>query len=77
LQEKAETRPLIKKYGWKEYEVTEHDSALMASASDEDRLLYENTYDGRDGLIDCQVCATQFIETFETDACPGCGTEEY
>ena len=36
-------------------------------------LLYD--YDG--DPIECVVCGTEFVETFETEECPGCSAEEY
>ncbi len=45
---------------------------------DEDRPAYDSgRYDGDDSVIVCRGCDVRFVETFETDACPGCGTEGY
>lgn len=52
--------------------------AVREVVLDEDRYVVEPAcYDGSDCLIKCRNCATKFVETFETDACPSCQTEEY
>ncbi len=52
-------------------------TAMREVVPDEDRGAYGSEYyDGNDCLIACQACGKQFVETFETDACPGCGTGE-